>query len=215
MNTFNKKSLYAAIAGVSALGVTGTAEAVHVNPDGLGQVLIYPYYTVRTRVAARRSTSVHEPAVQLAAVGRELDGVGEGRQGPLPGRQGLPRSAGLQPVPVGARRVDRGHHPDGRRRAASSRSTSPARRRSSRATVASPTQFVNYAYTGTNADGADTSLDRTREGYVEIIEMGDVTGATATRRHARRRRSAVHGRPRRRRSPRPTRCWAPAACSAR
>ncbi len=52
MNTFNKKSLYAAIAGVSALGVTGTAEAVHVNPDGLGQVLIYPYYTVRTRVAA-------------------------------------------------------------------------------------------------------------------------------------------------------------------
>ena len=51
MNTFNKKSLYAAIAGVSALGVAGTAEAVHVNPDGLGQVLIYPYYTVRTRDA--------------------------------------------------------------------------------------------------------------------------------------------------------------------
>ena len=46
MNTFNKKSLYTAIAGLSALGVTGIAEAVHVNPDGLGQVLIYPYYTV-------------------------------------------------------------------------------------------------------------------------------------------------------------------------
>jgi hypothetical protein len=45
--------------------------------------------------------------------------------------------------------------------------------------VTSPTPFVNFAYTGTNADGADTSLDRTREGYVEIIEMGDVTGATA------------------------------------
>ncbi len=47
MNTFNKKSLYTAIAGLSALGVTGVAEAVHVNPDGLGQVLIYPYYTAR------------------------------------------------------------------------------------------------------------------------------------------------------------------------
>ena len=47
MNTFNKKSLYAAIAGASALGMAGTADAVHVNPDGLGQVLIYPYYTVR------------------------------------------------------------------------------------------------------------------------------------------------------------------------
>ena len=49
MNTFNKKSLYAAIAGLGALGAVGTAEAVHVNPDGLGQVLIYPYYTARTR----------------------------------------------------------------------------------------------------------------------------------------------------------------------
>ena len=51
MNTFNKKSLYAAIAGVSALGVAGTAKAVHVNPDGLGQVLIYPYYTVRAKAS--------------------------------------------------------------------------------------------------------------------------------------------------------------------
>src|SRR5262245_1733442 len=47
MNTFKKKSLYAALAGVSALGVTGAAQAVNVNPDGLGQVLIYPYYTTR------------------------------------------------------------------------------------------------------------------------------------------------------------------------
>src|SRR6476620_12525538 len=47
MNTFNKKSLYAAVAGLSALGVTGAAQAVSVNPDGLGQALVYPYYTVR------------------------------------------------------------------------------------------------------------------------------------------------------------------------
>ena len=46
MNTFKRKSLYAALAGVSALGVTGAAQAVNLNPDGLGQVLIYPYYTV-------------------------------------------------------------------------------------------------------------------------------------------------------------------------
>ncbi len=49
MNTFNKKSLYTAIAGLSALGVTDIAQAVHVNPEGLGQVLIYPYYTARAR----------------------------------------------------------------------------------------------------------------------------------------------------------------------
>src|SRR5512132_1866437 len=47
MNTFNKKSLYAALAGLSALGATGVAQAVAVNADGLGQALIYPYFTVR------------------------------------------------------------------------------------------------------------------------------------------------------------------------
>src|SRR5690349_21499467 len=47
MNTFKQKSLYAALAGLGALGATG-AEAVSVNQNGLGQVLIYPYYTVRT-----------------------------------------------------------------------------------------------------------------------------------------------------------------------
>ena len=95
MNTFNKKSLYAAMAGVSALGMAGTANAVHVNPDGLGQVLIYPYYTVRAKgpSATTLPTPCSRRAVQLAAVGRELDRVGEGGQGSLPGRQGLPRSA--------------------------------------------------------------------------------------------------------------------------
>src|ERR1700676_5390316 len=47
MNSFQRKSLYTALAGVSALGVTSAADAVNVNPNGLGQVLIYPYYTVR------------------------------------------------------------------------------------------------------------------------------------------------------------------------
>jgi len=47
MDMFKKKSLCAALAGMGALGVVGAAQAVNLNPDGLGQVLIYPYYTVR------------------------------------------------------------------------------------------------------------------------------------------------------------------------
>ena len=47
MNTFKRKSLYAALAGIGALGATGAAQAVNVNPDGLGQALIYPYYTTQ------------------------------------------------------------------------------------------------------------------------------------------------------------------------
>ncbi|MEP7098606.1 MAG: hypothetical protein ABI748_13170, partial [Dokdonella sp.] len=36
-----------------------------------------------------------------------------------------------------------------------------------------PTNFVNFAYVG---DPEKQTLDRTKEGYVEIIEMGNVTG---------------------------------------
>ena len=44
----NRKNLTAAVlAGLAgAAGIASTAQAVNLNPDGLGQVLIYPYYTV-------------------------------------------------------------------------------------------------------------------------------------------------------------------------
>ena len=85
MNTFKRKSLYAALAGVSALGVTGAAQAVNVNPDGLGQVLIYPYYTTRADAGGNAYTSL------LSVVNTTQ--LGEGGQGSLPGRQEQPRSA--------------------------------------------------------------------------------------------------------------------------
>ncbi|MET0167018.1 MAG: hypothetical protein ABW318_18695 [Vicinamibacterales bacterium] len=47
MNTFNKKSLCVALAATGMLGAAGVAQAVNVSADGLGNVLIYPYYTVR------------------------------------------------------------------------------------------------------------------------------------------------------------------------
>ena len=37
-------AVVAGIAGVA--GFAGLANAVDLNPDGLGQVLIYPYYTI-------------------------------------------------------------------------------------------------------------------------------------------------------------------------
>src|SRR5512145_1896852 len=47
MNTFKRKSLYAALGGLVAAGAAGTSNAVYVNNEGLGEALIYPYYTVR------------------------------------------------------------------------------------------------------------------------------------------------------------------------
>ena len=48
MNTLKKNPLHVAVlAGLAALGAAGTAEAININPDGLGKALIFPYYTAR------------------------------------------------------------------------------------------------------------------------------------------------------------------------
>jgi len=171
MNTFKQKSLYVALAGVSALGVTGAAQAVSVNPDGLGQALIYPYYTVRDKVAGAPFTSllsvVNSTASAKAVKVRFLEGKNS--------REVLDFNlylsakdvwvAAIIPTAAGAGI----YTPD-------KSCTTPV----VSADAANPTLFVNYAYTGSSADGADGSLDRTREGYVEIIEMGNILAGSTT-----------------------------------
>ncbi len=171
MNTFKQKSLYVALAGVSALGVTGAAQAVSVNPDGLGQALIYPYYTVRDKVAGAPFTSllsvVNSTASAKAVKVRFLEG--KNSKEVLDFNLYLSAKdvwvAAIIPTAAGAGIFT----PD-------KSCTTPA----VSSDPANPTQFVNYAYTGSAADGADTSLDRTREGYVEIIEMGNIAAGSTT-----------------------------------
>ena len=107
MNTFTRKALYAAIAGVAAVGVASTAEAVNISADGLGQVLIYPYYTVRNNAAGQPYNTL--------VVGRQHDRQRQGRQGPLPRGPQQRGSARLQRFPVPVRRLDGHDHADIRR----------------------------------------------------------------------------------------------------
>jgi hypothetical protein len=168
MNTFNKKSLYAAVAGLSALGVTGAANAVSVNPDGLGQALIYPYYTVREQPAGSPYNSllsvVNSTASAKAVKVRFLEGKNS--------REVLDFNLYLSPKDVWTAAVI--PTADGAGIFTTDQSCTVPLVSSS---AASPTPFVNFAYVGDT--GGDT-LDRTREGYVEIIEMGDVIGTTRT-----------------------------------
>ena len=99
MNTFNKKSLCVALAAAGMLGAAGVAQAVNVSADGLGKVLIYPYYTVNKRPQRQ--------LLQHADVRGQHDEQHESGQGPLPRRQEQRGSSGLQRVPVAVRRVDR------------------------------------------------------------------------------------------------------------
>jgi hypothetical protein len=172
MNTFQRKSLYAALAGVGALGVTGAADAVNVNPNGLGQVLIYPYYTVNTDGRGNAFNSllsvVNSTSSAKAVKVRFVEG--KNSTDVLDFNLFLSKfdvwTAAVIPSPVtaGARVIT-----------ADQSCTIP-----SNSLLMAGVDFVNYGYTGGSADGADQGLDRTKEGYVEIIEMATYATFTCT-----------------------------------
>src|SRR5450432_4672902 len=64
-------AVIAAIAGVA--GIANMASAVNLNPDGLGQVLLYPYYTVNSGQNTLLSV-VNTTAIGKAVKVRFLEG---------------------------------------------------------------------------------------------------------------------------------------------
>lgn len=176
MNTFKRKSLYAALACVSALGVAGAAQAVNVNPDGLGQVLIYPYYTVRSdtntgSIATNQFQTllsvVNTTASAKAVKVRFLEG--KNSKEVLDFNLFLSKNdvwtAAVTQTAGGAKIILGPGVPGTPDKSCTVPTIDPV----------NGVDFRNILYQG---DGNDGSLDRTREGYFEIIEMGTVAGGT-------------------------------------
>src|SRR6185369_8934083 len=139
--------------------------------DGLGQALIYPYYTVQSAGGDAFNTyiSVVNHTAQAKALRVRF------REGRL-GREALSFNLFLSANDVwtGAA-VPSG---DGTRLVTSDAScTEPAF--SGSGSGARFLDFRNDAFAGGSDDGAGSGLDRTREGFVEILEMGVLTGASA------------------------------------
>ena len=178
MNTFKKKSLHAAVlAGLGALGAAGTANAVHINPDGLGQVVIYPYYTVRNGNTTAMSI-VNTTSLTKAVKVRFLEGKNS--------REVLDFNLFLSPqdvwtgviIPTAAgARLETGDNS----------CVTPSDLFGNAAGVIRTdgtlplNEFKNYTYIAPTADNTSFgTLDRTREGYMEIIDMGVVTNTIIT-----------------------------------
>jgi hypothetical protein len=177
MNKFKRKSLCLALAtGLCATGVAGTASAVNVNSDGLGQVLIYPYYTVRngfdTYISVTNTTN-YPKAVKVRFL--------EGKNSREVLDFNLYMSANdmwtgaIVATTNGAKLIT-----------ADKSCTAPA-------IPSAGVEFRNAYYSGApsegiqyslstvnNGDGEVQTLDRTREGYFEIIEMGMITDTAVT-----------------------------------
>lgn len=151
------------------------AAAMTLNPRGTGQVLLFPYFTVNRHQQTLLSVSNLTAATKVARVrfreaydGREvLDfNVFLPAHGTWTSALFSLDDAGL--AGSGAAILDNDNLctlpafnaantlPDGRRYQ----------------------PFLNFAYTGAQADGGPADDARTREGYFEIVEMAELTGAT-------------------------------------
>ena len=172
----NKNSLTTAvIAGIAGVaGIANMASAVNINPDGLGQVLLYPYYTVNNSQNTLLSV-VNTTSIAKAVKVRFLEGYNS--------REVLDFNLFLSPFDVWVANVFPASTvitgAVGAAIATSDNScTAPA---FTQGTIngAGYQQFLNYAYVGTNADTGPLGLDRTREGHFEMISMADLGGAVA------------------------------------
>jgi hypothetical protein len=169
----------AVLAGLTGVaGMVSVSNAVNLNPDGLGQVLLYPYYSARggndTLISIVNTTDnaksvkvrflealnsrevldfnlyMSEYDVWVAAI---TDTDDEG------GTLVIPDSSCTVPYFFGA-----GSFADETARFGS-------------------VDFVDFAYTGPNDDNGPQGIERTASGYIEVIEMGtlvDITNGSAT-----------------------------------
>ena len=163
----NRNSLTTAVvAGIAGVaGFAGLANAVDLNPDGLGQVLIYPYYTVNADQDSLFSV-VNTMDVGKAVKVRFLEGYNS--------REVLDFNLFLSPNDVWTARVSEAG--DGAAVFTDDAScTAPS-------IPAGGAPFRTAAFDGSSvfpADSGPQDLTRTREGYVEIIEMGEIIPGSA------------------------------------
>jgi hypothetical protein len=170
MNTFKRKALFTAV--VAGLGAAGTAEAVYLSPNNMGQVLVYPYYTTQTIGGTSFTTLitvVNTTSRAKAVKVRVLEGKTSAEV--------LDFNLFLSPNDVWAAAIspiDAGSASAGAQiQTFDTSCTNPA------IGAGVPVPFRNFQYAAGDAALPGTGLDRTREGYVEILEMGPLSGTWA------------------------------------
>lgn len=177
------KSKLISTAVLAAVGVAaGTAQAVDLAVDGQGQVLLYPYYTVQSKngngidtyFTVVNSDSVRGKAVKVRII--------EGKNS----REVLDFNLYLSPNDVFTGALTRNASGNGVLRTWDRSCTAPEiPLNAALGTDGREAPFVNYDYSGSRKDWPnDQSLERAREGYIEIIQMADlVNGLTNAASH--------------------------------
>lgn len=151
----------AAIAGVA--GIASVSNAVNLNSDGVGQVLIYPYYSVNNGLNTLISVVNTTDQVKAVKV-RFLEGKNS--------RECLDFNLYLSPYDIWtAALVPVAGGGNAEIITADTSCTAPI--------VVNGLDFRPFAFTGDFDDDIGSSLARCTEGHFEMIEMGTVIGDDA------------------------------------
>lgn len=176
----NMKRKLLGVAVASVLG-TGTASAVHLSETGTGQVALFPYYTTQAANGNAYDTYVSITNTTGTAKAVKIR-FREARNS----REVLDFNIYLSPqdVWVGAVSADDG---GGAKITAYDNSCTVPVTSGGRNIKTNGIPFRSYNYTDVtslggadNRDGAGLGIGRTKEGYFEVIEMGEPTGVIPT-----------------------------------
>ena len=165
MNAFSKKPLIVAL-GAAAAMASGAASAVNVSADYLGQVLIFPYYTVNSAPGSKAFNTLFnivntQPIAKAVKVRfREA----------LNSREVLDFNVFLSPSDVWTASVTPTSAGGAQITTSDLSCTLPK-------FVGSQVPFRSDAYVG---DGGGNAITRTAEGYIEVFEMATFPNGTAT-----------------------------------
>lgn len=157
----------AVLAGLTGVaGMASVANAVNVNPDGLGQVLLYPYYSSRggnDTLISIVNTTERAKAVKIRFIEA------------LNSREVLDFNIYMSPFDVWAAGITDDAGGGAKLVFSDTTCTAPYLLE----TVGGEQPFLSAAYAGGSTDGGPSSIDRTRSGYVEVIEMGELAEGSA------------------------------------
>lgn len=159
------KSLTTAVlAGLTGVaGIVSVSNAVHINPDNTGQVLLYPYYTARdgnVTIVSIVNTTEDAKAVKVRFI------EGENSQ------EVLDFNLYMSGFDIWLGTIADDGADGGQFTTTDNSCTVPYFFSPAAGTGSLP--FSTILFT----DGGNTGRDRTREGYVEMIEMGVLTNAS-------------------------------------
>jgi len=179
MNTFKKKALTAAVLGT--LGVAGSAHAIYRDANNLGQALIYPYYTVQSVSNGGPIDGSFNTYISVVNTTADVKVVKVRFREGKASSDATDFNVYLSPHDVWTAAVIPASSDPASGAVVVSSDRSCVNPGGSGALALPGHAFVNYDYTGLNDDGQGSGIDRTREGYIEILEMGVILpGAAAS-----------------------------------